>query len=418
MSNQSVNFALSEPLYFRKCNFNFEKMKYTTKAIHTPYQRRDAYDALQMPVYHTLAYEFDNAAVMADAFCGRTDAPDYSRVLNPTVTHLEQRIATLTGAKEVSAFSSGMAAISAMLFSTAACGKNIVSSRHLFGNTYMLLTDTLARFGVECRLTDLTDPRSVERCTDAGTCCIFLESVTNPQTEVADVRALAAIAKKHGIPLIADTTMIPFTQFDGRAIGLDFQVVSTTKYVSGGATSLGGVIIDYGNFPEISRRIKKEAVFNFGGYMTPHAAYMQTLGLETLQVRYDRQAESALKIAQMLETTPGVVKVGYPGLESHPQHELFTAQYGEKAGAMVTFDLESEEACYRFINSLRLIHRATNLFDNRSLAIHPASTIFGNLTTEQKAAMDVLPTTIRLSVGLEDPDDIYADIVQALSDSE
>ena len=209
--------------------------------------------------------------------------------------------------------------------------------------------------------------------------------------------------------------MIPFTQFDGRGLGLDFQVVSTTKYVSGGATSLGGVIIDYGGFPEISTLIKKDSVFNFGGYMTPHAAYMQTLGLETLQVRYERQAASALKLARMLEKTPGVVAVGYPGLESHPQHTLFQEQYGEAAGAMLTFDLESEEACKRFINSLKLIHRATNLFDNRTLAIHPASTIFGPLTQEQRDAMDVKPTTIRLSVGLEDPDDLYADLKQAIA---
>lgn len=391
-------------------------MKDTTKAIHTVYQRRDAYDALQMPVYHTLAYEFGDADVMADAFCGRTDAPDYSRVLNPTVTHFEQRIAALTGAKEVSAFSSGMAAISAMLMSAAACGKNIISSKHLFGNTYLLLTKTLARYGVETRLCDLTNPDEVAKMVDENTCCIFLETVTNPQTEVADIRALAEIARRHGFPLIADTTMIPFTQFDGRALSLDFQVVSTTKYVSGGATSLGGVIIDYGNFPEISTFIKKDSVFNLGAYMTPHAAYMQTLGLETLQVRYDRQASSALRLAQMLENTPGVVKVCYPGLESHPQHELFRAQFGDKAGAMVTFDLESGEACKRFINGLKLIHRATNLFDNRTLAIHPASTIFGPLTPEQRKEMDINDTTIRLSVGLEDPDDLYADIMQALSD--
>ncbi|MDE5840545.1 MAG: aminotransferase class I/II-fold pyridoxal phosphate-dependent enzyme [Muribaculaceae bacterium] len=389
-------------------------MKNTTKAIHTPYQRRDAYDALQMPVYHTLAYEFDNADVMADAFCGRTDAPDYSRVLNPTVTHFEQRIANLTGAKEASAFTSGMAAISAMLFSAASAGKNIISSRHLFGNTYLLLTRTLARYGVEARLTDLTDPQAVEALVDENTCCIFLESVTNPQTEVADVRALAEIAHKHCVPLIADTTMIPFTQFDGKELGLDFQVVSTTKYVSGGATSLGGVIIDYGNFPEISQFIKKDCVFNFGGYMTPHAAYMQTLGLETMQVRYERQADSALWLAEMLEKTPGVVKVGYPGLEGHPQHRLFVEQYGDRAGAMLTFDLESEDACKRFINGLRLIHRATNLFDNRTLAIHPSSTIFGPLTQEQRDAMDVKNTTIRISVGLEDPEDLYADLCQAI----
>lgn len=389
-------------------------MKNTTKAIHTAYQRRDAYDALQMPVYHTLAYEFDNADVMADAFCGRTDAPDYSRVLNPTVTHFEHRIANLTGAKEVSAFSSGMAAVSAMLISVSACGKNIISSRHLFGNTYLLLTRTLTRFGVETRLCDLSNTEEVEKMVDDNTCCIFLESVTNPQTEVADIAALSDVAHRHGFPLIADTTMIPFTQFDGRVLGLDFQVVSTTKYVSGGATSLGGVIIDYGNFPAISTFIKKDCVFNFGGYMTPHAAYMQTLGLETLQVRYEKQAASALKLARMLEKTPGVVKVSYPGLDSHPQHELFRSQYGDKAGAMLTFDLESEEACKDFINGLKLIHRATNLFDNRTLAIHPASTIFGPLTDDQRREMDIKDTTIRLSVGLEDCEDLYGDIKQAL----
>lgn len=390
-------------------------MKETTKAIHTPYQRRDAFDALQMPVYHTMAFEFDNADVMADAFCGRTNAPDYSRVLNPTVTHFEEIIASLSGAKEVSAFTSGMAAISAMLLSTVRTGQNVVSSRHMFGNTYLLLTNTLRRFGVETRLTDLTDARLVEKAVDDNTACIFLESVTNPQTEVADVRELARIAKAHNIPLIADTTMIPFTQFDGEALGLDFQVVSSTKYISGGATSLGGVIIDYGHFPEISRLIKKDAVFNLGGYMTPHAAYMQTLGLETLQVRYDRQAASALEIAGKLEKVPGVVAVGYPGLESHPNHELFKKLYGEKAGAMITFDLPDEESCYKFINALKMVHRATNLFDNRSLAIHPASTIFGPLTPEEREAMDVKPTTIRLSIGLEDSEDIFEDIRQAIA---
>lgn len=389
-------------------------MKDTTKAIHTPFQRRDAYDSLQMPVYHTLAYEFDNADVMADAFCGRTDAPDYSRVLNPTVTHFEQIIASLTGAKEVSAFSSGMAAISAMILSTAAAGKNIISSRHLFGNTYLLLTKTLKRFGVEARLIDLTDYEEVKKAVDENTCCIFMESVSNPQTEVADVRILGKIAADNSFPLIVDTTMVPFTQFDAAAMGIDFQVVSTTKYVSGGATSLGGVIIDYGKFPEISQRIKKDSVFNYGAYMTPHAAYMQTIGLETLQVRYDRQVSSALKLARMLEKTPGVKKVSYPGLESHPDYKLFKDIYGDKAGAMLTFDLEDEATCLRFINALEMVHRATNLFDNRSLAIHPSSTIFGPLSQEQRKEMDIKDTTIRLSIGLEDPDDIYADIARAI----
>lgn len=389
-------------------------MDKTTKAIHTPYQRRDAYDALQMPVYNCMAFEFDNAEVMADAFCGRTDAPDYSRVLNPTVTHFEQRVANISGAKEVSAFTSGMAAISAMIMSVASAGRNIVTSRHLFGNTYLLLTGTLRRFGVEARLVDLTDKEMVEKAVDENTCCIFLESVTNPQTEVADVEELSRIARTKGIPLIADTTIVPFTQFDGKSLGLDFQVVSSTKYISGGATSLGGLIIDYGNFPEVSRLIKKDAVFNFGGYMSPQAAYMQILGLETLDVRYSRQAQTALEIARRLESVPEVLAVGYPGLESHPHHEIFRKLYGENAGAMVTFDLADAGECFKFIDSLKLIHRATNLFDNRTLAIHPASTIFGPLSEAERKAMDVKDTTIRLSIGLENVEDIWGDISQSL----
>ena len=389
-------------------------MKTSTKAIHTPFQRRDAFDALQIPVYNCMAYEFDDAAYMSDVFCGKVVVPDYSRVLNPTVMHLEERVANLTGAKEVSAFSSGMAAISALLISVAGAGKNIVSSRHMFGNTYLLVTRTLARFGVEARLVDLCKIEEVKKAVDKDTCCIFLESVTNPQTEIADTRSLSKISKEWGIPLIADTTIIPFTEFDGRKNGLDFQVVSSTKYISGGATSLGGLIIDYGNFPEVSERIKKEMVFNLGGYMTPQAAYQQIIGLETLEVRYQRQAESAKKIAEFLKTLPQVTAVGYPGLKDHPNHELSKNLYGETAGAMVTFDLKDKEACYNFINALQLIHRATNLFDNRSLAIHPSSTIFGPLSEKEKKEMDVKDTTIRLSIGLEAPEDIMEDLKQAI----
>lgn len=389
-------------------------MKNNTKAIHTPFHLRDAYDALQIPVYDCMAYEFDNADRMSEVFCGKVVLPDYSRVLNPTVTHFEEIVANLTDAKEVSAFTSGMSAISAMLFSTAAAGKNIVTSRHLFGNTYLLLTKTLKRFGVEARMVDMTNIEDIEKNIDSNTCCVFLEIETNPQTEVADIEAISRITKKRGIPLIADTTMIPFTQFDGKKLGLDFQVVSSTKYISGGATSLGGLIIDYGFYPQISELIKKDAVFNLGGYMTPRVAYMQIIGLETLQVRYERQADSAKEIASRLEKLPGVISVGYPGLPSHRHHEVFKKLYGERAGAMITFDLKDKDSCFKFIDSLKLVHRATNLFDNRSLAIHPASTIFGPLPDEEKLKMDVSDNTIRLSIGLEDVEDIFEDLRQAI----
>lgn len=389
-------------------------MKKQTQAIHQSYKRRDAYDALSMPVYNAVAYEFDNAQVMADAFCGRIDAPDYSRVENPTVTNLELRIKALTGAERVTALNSGMAAISNTMFAIVEQGKNVITSRHLFGNSYSLLTSTLKRLGVEAKLCDLTDVASVEAQIDENTCCLFLEIMTNPQLEVADVKALADIAHRHSIPVVADTTIIPFTQFSGKELGIDIEVVSSTKYISGGATSLGGLIIDYGAYPAITDRLMNEMLFNLGAYMTPQVAYMQTLGLETLEARYRIQSSNALELAKRLRTLTPIRKVNYVGLADNPYHELSVRQYGETAGAMVTIDLENQEACFRFLNNLKLIHRATNLFDNRTLAIHPSSTIFGLFTPEERTAMDIFDTTIRLSIGLESVDDLFDDIKQAL----
>ena len=389
-------------------------MKKQTQAIHLSYKRRDAYDALSMPVYNAVAYEFDNAQVMADAFCGRIDAPDYSRVENPTVTNLELRIKALTGAERVTALNSGMAAISNTMFAIVEQGKNVITSRHLFGNSYSLLTSTLKRLGVEAKLCDLTDVASVEAQIDENTCCLFLEIMTNPQLEVADVKALADIAHRHGIPVVADTTIIPFTQFSSKELGIDIEVVSSTKYISGGATSLGGLIIDYGAYPAITDRLMNEMLFNLGAYMTPQVAYMQTLGLETLEARYRIQSSNALELAKRLRTLTPIRKVNYVGLADNHYHELSVRQYGETAGAMVTIDLENKEACFRFLNNLKLIHRATNLFDNRTLAIHPSSTIFGLFTPEERTAMDIFDTTIRLSIGLESVDDLFDDIKQAL----
>ena len=206
-------------------------MKKQTKAIHTQFQSRDAYGSLSMPVYHTAAYEFDNAAEMADAFCGRSDAPDYSRVTNPTVTFFENKVKVLTEAHDVIALSSGMAAISNTLLSVASAGKNIVTSTHLFGNTYSLITKTLSRFGIEARLCDLTDAAAVEKAVDENTFALFLEIITNPQLEVADVKTLSEIAHRKGVPVIADTTLIPFTEFSAKELGVDIEVVSSTKYL-------------------------------------------------------------------------------------------------------------------------------------------------------------------------------------------
>ena len=391
-------------------------MRKQTKSVNTQFRFKDPYGSLSMPVYHTAAYEFDNAKEMADAFTGKSGMPDYSRTMNPTVSFFEDKVRDITGASSVTALSSGMAAISNTLLALASSGMNIITSPHLFGNTFSLICSTLKRLGIRAKLCDMTNPEEVDQAIDDKTCCLFLEIITNPQLEVADLTALAEVAHAKGIPLIADTTIIPFTQFCAKDFGVDIEIVSSTKYLSGGATSLGGLVIDYGTTDGFSDRLKNELLFNLGAYMTPHVAYMQTIGLETLDARYAVQAHNALCLSERLRYVETIRKVNYVGLADNPFHDLAQKQFGPTAGAMLTIDLDSQEACFRFIDRLKVIRRATNLFDSKSLAIHPYSTIFGNFTPKQKARMDVLDTTIRLSIGLENIEDLFEDVKQAAED--
>ncbi len=389
-------------------------MQKSTRAIATPYQKTDAYGALSMPVYNNVSYEFPDAQSMSDTFCRKIDTPEYARMENPTTRHFEDIVKNMTGAASVVAFNSGMAAITNTLLAVAATGKNIVTSPHLFGNTFSLFTHMLRRFGVETRFADLTNPASVEALVDGNTCAIYVEILTNPQMEVADTRLLAEVARRHHAMLIADTTMIPFTEFDGRAIGIDVQVVSSTKYVSAGATTLGGLVIDHGNYPGFGSFLKNELLTNCGAYLNPQSAYLQTMGLETLHARYRLQSSNAQQLATALARLPQIRAVHYPGLPDFESHALFKELYGGTFGAMVCIELESRLQCFDFLNKLRVIHRATNLFDNRSLAIHPASTIYGLFSPRQRQQMDIKENLIRLSVGLEDVTDLENDIRQAL----
>lgn len=403
------------------------KNSFEAQLLHTPYEKEDAYHSLSMPVYNTAAYEFDTAEAMEEAFCGRSSDHAYSRITNPTVQYFEKRVQTITDALSVTALNSGMAAVSNVFLTLAQAGSNIVTSAHLFGNTYSFFKSTLAAFGVEVRFCDLTNPEEVRTQIDENTCALFLEIITNPQLEVADLKALAAVAHEAGVPLVADTTIVPFHVFRAGDFGVDIEVISSTKYISGGATSLGGLILDYGTFDwsrsaklramseqfgrsAFTAKLRKEIHRNLGAYMTPQAAYMQTLGLETMEIRFSRQASTCLEVARALQTLPQIVSVNYTGLETNPFYALSTAQFGAYPGAMLTFDLASREACFCFMNRLQLIRRATNLFDNKSLAIHPASTIYGSFTEEQRQSMDISQSTIRLSVGLESIDDLLADI--------
>ena len=395
-------------------NIKFIRMKVNTKAINSKHDNREGYGALSFPVYNAVAYEFDNAEMMSDVFCSRVKLPDYSRVENPTVSYFENRVKDLTGAKKVTALNSGMAAICNTLFALSSQGKNIISTKHLFGNTYLLLTKTLKKFGVLTKMCDLTDIDEVEGNIDGNTCCVYVEIMSNPQLEIAPLKKLSDILKKKRIPLVVDTTLIPFTRFDARELGIDIEIVSSTKYISGGGTCLGGLIIDYGNYNEFTECIEKEMLLNFGAYMTPQVAYMQTLGLETLECRYSVQSSNALYLAEKMNALPAVKFVNYVGLKDNPYYDIACQQFGETFGAMITIELESKEKCYGFIDRLQLIHRATNLFDNRTLAIHPASTIYGTFSSQEREYMDVSETMIRLSIGLEDKEDLLNDIKQAL----
>ena len=266
-------------------------MKKQTKAIHTAYVHPDAYNALNFPVYQSVSYEFADAQAMSDAFSGISHEPNYSRTTNPTVTHFEHKVRELANAPHTTAFNSGMAAISNTLFALSAKGKTIVTTRHLFGNTFSLIVQTLGRFGVKVRLCDLTNKEAVEKAMDETVCCIFFEILTNPQLEVANIADLAAIAHSNNVPLVADSTMIPFTEINLGEQGVDIEVVSSTKYISGGATSLGGLVIDYGTTKGFHERMTRELLYNLGGPLCRTPAERAATGTATPETGGHRAGE-------------------------------------------------------------------------------------------------------------------------------
>lgn len=406
-------------------------MGFTTTAIHAPYLKKDPHGSLHMPIYESVSFEFETAEEIEEAFLGKRPRHMYTRISNPTVEHLEQKIRHISGALAVVAVSSGMAAIANVLLTVARQGDNIVTTKYVFGNTYSFLERTLGPWGLEVRYADLARPETIEAQVDDRTRAIFFETITNPQLEVADIKALSAVARKHRLLLISDTTVTPLYFFKSKDHGVDIEVLSSTKYISGGATTVGGIIIDNGTYdwrhnPKLEKeakqygpftmvtKLKREVFRNTGGCLAPHSAYLQSVGLETLALRADRSCENTRAIAKHLARHPKVQGVNYPGLETSPYHAVAKGLFGERCGALLTFDLASKEDCFRFLNGLKLIRRATNINDNKTLALHPSSTIFCEYPDDLKRQMGVPDTLVRLSVGIEDLDDVQADIEQAL----
>jgi len=382
-------------------------------------------------MYANGAYGFETAEDMERAFKGEAAAHMYSRSSNPTVENLELRVKAVTGASGVLALSSGMAAIHTTILTLCDAGDNIVTSNHLFGNSWSLFASTLASVGIQARFVNLLNMDEVRKNIDTRTRAIFFETITNPHTEVVDVMSLSKLAKEKQVLLIGDTTMSPLHLFRAREWGINIEIISSSKIISGGGTSIGGLVIDYASFDysslpklrEFSRKfgpyafyakLRKEVFRNTGSCMSPFNAYLQSLGLESLPLRFERSASSALAVAQFLEAHPAVTSVNYPGLKSSPFNAIATKQFGEKPTSLLSFNLKSREACFSFLNNLKLLKIATNLMDNRTLIMHPGSTIYVEYTQEQRMMMDVPDTLIRLSVGIEEVDDLVEDLSQAL----
>lgn len=412
-----------------------KKSGFTTTALNVPYLKKDPHNSLQMPLYESVAYEFDSAEQIEANFKGEHIAHVYSRSSSPTLEYFELKLKALTESNGVIAVSSGMAAISNTILSVTKAGDNIIAGNQLFGHTYALFKQTFAEFGLETRFSDLKSKTGIENLVNKKTRAIYFETVTNPQLEIADIEMLAEIAKKYDLLLIADSTVTPPNVFKAGKWGVNIEVISTTKYISGGATSFGGAIIDHGNYdwklnPNFANytekfnqnafvaKVRKNVYRNTGGSMAPQTAKLQIHGLDILELRVEKCYNNCLQLGEYLRTHPYVRNVGYPGLKTAPNYHLADKYFNGIPGTIITFDLKSKATCYGFMNRLQIIRRATNLNDNKSLIIHPYSTIYAEFTEKERADAGIRDTMMRLSVGIENVEDLKEDIKSALANTD
>jgi O-acetylhomoserine (thiol)-lyase len=408
-----------------------QKTGFTTTALNVPYSKKDPHNALQMPLYESVAYEFDSAEQLEANFKGEYIAHVYSRTSSPTLEYFELKLKALTESHAVLGVSSGMAAISDTILAIAKAGENIVSGSWLFGHTYALFQQTLPELGIETRFSDLKVQSEIEKLIDKNTRAIYFETVANPQLEIADIEILASIAQKHNILLITDSTMTPPNVFRASKFGVNIEVVSTTKYISGGATSFGGAIIDHGNFDwklnsnlgkytekfgknAFIAKLRKNIYRNTGGSMAPQTARFMIQGLDILEIRVEKCYRNCLVLGAFFESNPKIKRVDYPGLKTDSRIQLAEKYFNGVPGTIMTFDLESKAACFTFMNKLQIIRRATNLNDNKTLIIHPHSTIYAEFAEEERKNAGIRDTMMRLSVGIENVEDLIADVEQAL----
>lgn len=419
-----------------------------TLGIHAGHSPDPQTHARAVPIYRSAAFTFTSAEHAANLFALKEFGNIYSRLGNPTNEVLESRVTALEGGAASVAFASGTSAIFSTIITIARTGDHIVSASNLYGGTYTMFDAILPDMGITTTFVDVRDPAHFERAIKPETRILYLETIGNPTLDVTDIDAIAAIARKHRLPLVVDATFTTPTLLRSIEHGATIVINSLTKWMGGHGTTIGGIVTDAGTFdwsdpkfiqftrndpnyhglrwaldlpPELTRiafalRLRTVPLRNLGACLSPDAAWTLLQGLETLHLRMPRHSENALAIARFLAAHPKVDWVRYPGLPGDPSHTLATTLLPKGAGGMVVFGIKGgREAGARFIDKLALVSHLANVGDAKTLAIHPATTTHSQLSDEQQRAGGLPPELVRLSIGLEDLGDIIADLEQALS---
>lgn len=422
-------------------------MKLETQAIHSGYSPDPTTKAVAVPIYQTTSYAFDDTQHGADLFDLKVEGNIYSRIMNPTNGALEQRVAEMEGGIAGLAVASGMAAITYAIQCITRVGDNIVTTSQLYGGTYNLFAHALPNMGIEVRFASGDDPAAIEALIDDNTKAVYAETVGNPNGNVVDIEAFATIAHRHGVPLIVDNTVPTPVLWRPIEQGADIVIHSLTKAMGGHGTTVGGVIVDSGNFPWADYakkfpmltepdpsyhgvvytealgaaayigRCRVAPLRNMGAALSPMNAFLLMQGIETVPLRMARHGENAIALAEHLKAHPGVTWAKYAGLPDSPYYPLVQKYMGgNNAGGILSFGIKGgEEAGAKFIDALQLIVRLVNIGDAKSLACHPATTTHRQLNDEELASAGVSRDMVRISVGIEHIDDILADVDQALA---
>ena len=421
-------------------------MKIETLAIHSGHTPDPTTKAVAVPIYQTTSYAFDNTQHGADLFDLKVEGNIYTRIMNPTTAVLEQRVSAMEGGVGGLGLASGMAATTYAIFAIAEQGDNIISVSTLYGGTYNLFAHTLPKLGIEVRLVDYRDMDAIAAAIDENTKAVFCETLGNPAGNVIDLEKTVEVAHVAGVPVIVDNTVPTPYLCQPFKHGADIVVHSLTKYMGGHGTSIGGVVIDSGNFPWEKHkkrfpmlnepdpsyhgviytevlgkaayigRVRVVPLRNMGAAISPFNSFLILQGIESLPVRMDRHCENTLAVAQYLEKHSNVSWVNYAGLASHEDHALAQKYFKGRASGILSFGIQGGlESGIKFIDALNLVVRLVNIGDAKSLACHPATTTHRQLSKEEQAAAGVSDDLVRLSIGIEHIDDILEDIEQALS---